>query len=67
LTDAIAELNHYEAVYAYDFEGIRYDVGEKMGFIQTTLEFALQREELRHPLLEYLSILVEKELSRKIY
>ena len=48
LTDAIAALNKYEAVYAYDFEGVRYDVGEKFGFIQTTIDFALQREDLRH-------------------
>ncbi len=34
LTDAIAQLNQHEAVYAYDFEGVRYDVGEKNGFYQ---------------------------------
>lgn len=62
LTDAIAELNRHEAVYAYDFEGIRYDVGEKLGFIKTTIEFALQREELRSNLLEYLSNIVNQEL-----
>ncbi|MGI2294930.1 UTP--glucose-1-phosphate uridylyltransferase GalU [Paenibacillus sp. GXUN7292] len=58
LTDAIAELNRSEAIYAYDFEGTRYDVGEKLGFIKTTLEFALQRDELREDLLEYLRDLV---------
>ncbi|MEH7392753.1 UTP--glucose-1-phosphate uridylyltransferase GalU [Bacillus sp. JJ1474] len=61
LTDAIAKLNQYEAVYAYDFEGVRYDVGEKMGFIQTTIEFALQRDELRDDLLKYLSKVVDKD------
>lgn len=61
LTDAIAELNRYESVYAFDFEGTRYDVGEKMGFIQTTIQFALQREDLRHGLLDYLSKVMEKE------
>lgn len=64
LTDAIAELNQYEAVYAYDFEGTRYDVGEKMGFIQTTIEFALKREDLREQLLRYLSSRIEKELIK---
>ncbi|WP_078428920.1 UTP--glucose-1-phosphate uridylyltransferase GalU [Alkalihalobacterium alkalinitrilicum] len=64
LTDAISGLNEYEAVYAYDFEGTRYDVGEKMGFIQTTIEFALQREDLKHDLLEYLSKVMEKELIK---
>lgn len=65
LTDAIAALNKFEAVYAYDFEGLRYDVGEKMGFIKTTIEFALQHEELKFDLLAYLSKLVEKELLNK--
>jgi len=61
LTDAIAELNKHEVVYAYDFEGTRYDVGEKMGFIQTTLEFALHREDLRDTVLDYLQMIIEKE------
>jgi UTP--glucose-1-phosphate uridylyltransferase len=61
LTDAIAELNKHEAVYAYDFDGTRYDVGEKLGFIQTTIEFALQREELRYELLSYFEQVIDKE------
>lgn len=64
LTDAIASLNKFEAVYAYDFEGTRYDVGEKMGFIQTTLEFALNRAELRNELLDYLKNIIDKELVK---
>ncbi len=61
LTDAIAALNMSEAVYAYEFDGKRHDVGEKMGFIQTTLEFALQRDDLRYELISYLSGLIERE------
>lgn len=64
LTDAIAGLNRYEAVYAYDFEGTRHDVGEKMGFIQTTIEFALQKEELRSDLLNYLSAVLDRQLIK---
>jgi len=64
LTDAIAELNKFEAIYAYDFEGTRYDVGEKMGFIQTTIELALQREELKYDLLKYLTNIIEKETEK---
>ncbi|MGV3467176.1 MAG: UTP--glucose-1-phosphate uridylyltransferase GalU [Heyndrickxia sp.] len=64
LTDAISELNKMEAVYAYDFEGIRYDVGEKLGFIQTTIEFALQRHDLRQHLLNYLSSIIETENNK---
>lgn len=63
LTDAISTLNQTEAVYAFEFEGTRYDVGEKMGFIKTTIEFALQRKELRQELLSYLMEVVEREKS----
>lgn len=64
LTDAIAALKQFEAVYAYDFEGIRYDVGEKIGFIQTSIEFTLQRKDLREQLLDYLASVLKKELVR---
>ncbi len=64
LTDAIARLNEKEAVYAYEFEGTHYDVGEKLGFIQTTLDFALQREDLKRPLLDTLSRILERELAK---
>ncbi len=47
LTDALKSLMHKEAMYAYDFIGKRYDVGNKMGFLQATVEFALEREDLR--------------------
>lgn len=45
LTDAIQKLNELQNVFAYDFEGKRFDVGEMLGFIRTTLEFALQSQE----------------------
>lgn len=54
LTDAIEQLNQIQRVFAYDFEGKRFDVGEKIGFVKTTVEFALQDEGLRDELLEYL-------------
>ncbi|KAB2441968.1 UTP--glucose-1-phosphate uridylyltransferase GalU [Bacillus luti] len=47
LTDAIQNLNEIQRVFAYDFEGKRYDVGEKLGFVQTTIEMALKHPELR--------------------
>src|SRR5690625_2306520 len=46
LTDAIQHLNEKQQVYAYDFEGRRFDVGEKLGFITTNVEFALKDEEI---------------------
>lgn len=61
LTDAIQKLNSIQRVFAYDFEGKRYDVGEKLGFIQTSVEFALQHEDLKQPLLKFLSEIVENE------
>ncbi|MFC4811398.1 UTP--glucose-1-phosphate uridylyltransferase GalU [Paenibacillus sp. GCM10023250] len=61
LTDAIQKLNEEQGVCAYDFKGIRYDVGEKLGFILTTLEFALVNRELRHPLLLAMEGLLERE------
>jgi UTP--glucose-1-phosphate uridylyltransferase len=54
LTDAIKRLMDRQAVYAYDFEGVRYDVGDKFGFIQATIDFALDREELREKVQEYM-------------
>jgi len=54
LTDAIQKLNEIQRVFAYEFEGKRYDVGEKLGFIQTTIEFALQHDELREDLIRFM-------------
>ncbi|RFU68327.1 UTP--glucose-1-phosphate uridylyltransferase [Peribacillus saganii] len=58
LTDAIERLNTIQRVFAYKFEGNRYDVGEKLGFIETTIDFALDREDLREGVLR----LLEKQL-----
>lgn len=46
LTDAIEQLNSIQRVFAYQFEGKRYDVGEQLGFIETTIDFALNRGDL---------------------
>ncbi|GIO19637.1 UTP--glucose-1-phosphate uridylyltransferase [Oceanobacillus oncorhynchi subsp. incaldanensis] len=54
LTDAIQMLNEIQPVYAYDFEGRRYDVGEKLGFVQTTIELALENEEIKDELYQFL-------------
>ncbi len=59
LTDALRTLVKREAMYAYIFEGKRYDVGDKMGFLQATVEFALKREDLKEPFLDYLRRLME--------
>ena len=55
LTDAIRILCQEQEVYAYKFEGIRYDMGNKLDFLKTNVEFALKREEFREEFLEFLS------------
>jgi UTP--glucose-1-phosphate uridylyltransferase len=47
-------------VYGYEFEGDRYDVGEKLGFIQTTLEIALSRKDLHEPIIKLIKQINEK-------
>lgn len=59
LTDALRVLIQNEAMYAYNFEGRRYDVGDKLGFLEATVEFALKREELKKPFMEYLLTIKE--------
>lgn len=63
LTDAIQRLNERQQVYAYNFEGTRYDVGDKLGFILTTLDYALLNNELRYPLLLALEEIMSRERS----
>ncbi|MFB4167254.1 UTP--glucose-1-phosphate uridylyltransferase GalU [Virgibacillus sp. JSM 102003] len=59
LTDAIQKLNELQKVYAYDFEGKRYDVGEKLGFVKTTIEMALGNDEIKEELYSYLEQLMK--------
>jgi len=54
LTDAIATLREHEQVLAYSFEGRRYDCGSKIGYLQATVDFALQHEELAEDFKKYL-------------
>jgi UTP--glucose-1-phosphate uridylyltransferase len=61
LTDAINELNKQKAVFAYNFKGSRYDIGDKIGFIKATIDFALTREDIRNEVLSYLIEVNKKE------
>jgi UTP--glucose-1-phosphate uridylyltransferase len=54
LTDALKHLLHTRPIYAYRFEGTRYDAGDKLGFLKATVEFALQRHDLGAAFREYL-------------
>jgi UTP--glucose-1-phosphate uridylyltransferase len=57
LTDAMKLLLRSRPVYAYRFEGTRYDAGDKQGFLRATVEFALKRHDLGGPFREYLKTL----------
>ncbi|AIY72932.1 TPA: UTP--glucose-1-phosphate uridylyltransferase BpsC [Bacillus tropicus] len=65
LTDAIQRLNEIQSVFAYDFEGTRFDVGEKLGFIKTTIEMALQDKGIQEELLNHMEWLLKSESSRE--
>ena len=59
LTDALKTLAMKEKMLAYAFKGRRHDVGDKLGFLQATVEFALQRDNLRDDFLNYLEGIVK--------
>ena len=59
LTDALKVLAQRDTVYAYNFEGRRYDLGDKLGFLEATVEFALRRSDLGDPFRAYLKQLAE--------
>ncbi|MET1179946.1 UTP--glucose-1-phosphate uridylyltransferase GalU [Peribacillus simplex] len=61
LTDAIQQLNKTQQVFAYDFKGKRYDVGEKLGFVKTTIEFALQNPSIRDETLSFISEILDAQ------
>ena len=59
LTDAIEKLNQAQNVYALDFEGKRYDVGEIFGFVKTTIEFALKHEDIKDDVKAFMEQLIK--------
>lgn len=54
LTDGLRALNKNRKLYAYVFEGKRYDVGDRMGYLEATVDFALEREDIREQFKRYL-------------
>ncbi|WP_163969607.1 UTP--glucose-1-phosphate uridylyltransferase GalU [Oceanobacillus halotolerans] len=54
LTDALEKLNEKEQVLAYNFTGERYDIGGKLGFVQATIDFALNRDDLHDDIKAYM-------------
>lgn len=63
LTDALRLLASQGRVYAYRFQGKRYDIGDKLGFLQATVEFALARPDLAGPFREYLAGIISSALG----
>jgi len=59
LTDALKTLISKEHMHAYIFEGRRHDVGDKLGFLQATVEYALKREDLKEEFEEYLKTIIK--------
>ena len=64
LTDAICKLAHEKPVYAYNFSGRRYDIGDKQGYLEATVEYALKRPEIRDQFLNYLAKTVGPLLNK---
>lgn len=60
LTDALMLLNEAEPVYAYAFEGKRYDIGDKVGYVEAIIDFALKREDTKEAIKKFLK---EKDLK----
>lgn len=60
LTDALKTLLGIQSIYSYEFEGKRYDLGDKLGFVQATIEYALRREDLKQELEAYLKDITKR-------
>lgn len=65
LTDAIQQLIVEKGCVGYAFEGERFDVGEKLGYILTTIDFAMRQEDLRLPLLTAMDRILQTEKQEK--
>jgi UTP--glucose-1-phosphate uridylyltransferase len=67
LTDALKELATVEAMYAYNFKGKRYDVGDKAGFLKATVEYALRRDNLKEGFMEYIRGIADGSIAVENY
>ena len=61
LTDALKILSEKSSIYGYKFDGIRYDIGSKVGLIEATLDFALKRDDLK----EEVAMLLDKIIKKR--
>lgn len=67
LTDALKTLLSQEDMYAYSFTGRRYDVGDKQGFLEANVEYALKREELKKSFMQYLLTIKDNDRFKELY
>ncbi len=67
LTDALKTLILEEDMYAYNFQGRRYDVGDKQGFLEATVEYALKRDDLKENFMKYLLTIKDNDMFKEIY
>lgn len=67
LTDALKTLMEEEDMYAFNFKGRRYDVGDKQGFLQATVEYALKDEQLREGFMQYLLTIKDNDSFKELY
>jgi UTP--glucose-1-phosphate uridylyltransferase len=67
LTDALKTLISEETMYAYNFKGRRYDVGDKQGFLEANVEYALKREDLKKSFMQYLLTIKDNDMFKEIY
>ena len=67
LTDALKTLISQEEMYAYNFHGRRYDVGDKQGFLEANVEYALKRDDLKESFMKYLLTIKNNDMFKEIY
>ena len=61
LTDAMIRMGKFQSIYAYKIEGKRFDIGNKLDYLKTMIEFALKRKEFENDLMEFLKGIVKKQ------
>ena len=66
LTDAIRLLNESQNIYALLFSGVRYDTGDKLGYVQAFIDFALENEDIGNDILEYLKTVMNGKEARVV-
>lgn len=67
LTDAIESLLGSEPVFAYEFDGVRYDCGSKLGYLKATVQFALKHEEVGREFRQFLDSRPQNQVRKNYF